>query len=74
MNFGLAGMLFYMWYMNSKKEVTLQQVIEAQVRDKTLMREERTELVTTIREQSVLLGRVGDVLERVEKTLTRKAA
>lgn len=74
MNFGLSGMLFYMWYMNSRKENSLQRVIEEQVRDKEVMREDRAELLKTIRDQSTTLGRVGDMLERVEQTLTRLKA
>lgn len=31
-NAGLAGMLFYMWYMQSRKETALQDVIKGSVR------------------------------------------
>lgn len=74
MNFGLAGMLFYMWYMQNRKETSLQDVIKDQIEEKRLMREDRNELVRTIREQSAMLGRVGDALQRVEHALTARSA
>ena len=65
-NAGLAGMLFYMWYMQSRKETALQDVIKEQVEDKKLMREERAELVRIIREQTEQNTRIADALQRVE--------
>lgn len=65
-NAGLAGMLFYMWYMQSKKETALQDVIKEEVEDKKLMREDRATLIGIIREQAQQNIRIADALQRVE--------
>jgi hypothetical protein len=65
-NAGLAGMLFYMWYMQSRKETALQDVIKEQVEDKKQMREDRAILVGIIREQAQQNIRIADALQRVE--------
>ncbi len=51
-NASLAGMLFYMWYMQSRKETALQDIIKDLVGDKRLMREERGELVRMVRDHT----------------------
>jgi len=68
-NLGLAGMLFYMWWMNSRKETALQGVIKEQVEDKRRLREERTELVSLLKDHAALNSRIADLLSRVERTL-----
>ena len=65
-NTGLAGMLFYMWLMNLKKETALQDVIKELVEDKKIMREERAELLRIIREQTAQNTLIADTLKRVE--------
>ena len=59
MNFGLAGMLFYMWLMQSRKETALQEVIKEQVEDKKLMREERGELIRLVRDTATTVPPAG---------------
>jgi hypothetical protein len=66
MNFGLAGMLFYMWLMQSRKETALQDVIKEQIEDKQAMREDRQILIGIIRQQTAQNTRIADTLKRVE--------
>lgn len=68
-NFGLSGMIFYMWYVNSKKETALQNVISQQVDVVNMLREERAEFVKIIRQASSTISRNSDQMERVEKFL-----
>jgi len=66
-NTGLAGMLFYMWYMQNRKETALQEIIKEQVEDKKLMREERVEFIRIIREQATMLGRFDEALTNQDR-------
>lgn len=69
MNFGLAGMLFYMWLIDNKKQTALQDVIREQVEDKKRMREDRTELIRIIESYASLNARLLEQLERIEPLL-----
>lgn len=67
-NFGLAGMLFYMWWVNNRKETGLQQVIEQQVQVINLLRDERTEFVRLLKEASAVIAVNNDHLAKCYPT------
>lgn len=66
-NFGLSGMLFYMWYINSKKEGSLQQVISQQLDVIKMLREERAEFVKLLREATAAISRNSEIIEQYRR-------
>jgi len=68
---GLPGVIFVIWYFDSRKIQNLQRVIEEQVADKELMREDRQQLIQMVREISTLISRNTEQAERVERLLLK---
>lgn len=66
---GLGGLIFVIWYFDSKRVMELMGVIKEQVQDKKQMGETQQQLMDIIEKQSALLTRNIIVLERLEKKL-----
>ena len=68
---GLGGVVFYIWWNDYKRIEGLLAVIKEQIEDKQLMRDERQELMTVIRNQSAMQERTAVLFARVESRLRK---
>jgi len=67
--FGLAGIVFVIWFYDQKKIDGLQDVLKEQIEEKKLLRDDRSHLLGLISEQAKLIERTANILDRVERRL-----
>lgn len=63
--------MFIVWFFDNKKMTGLQTVIEEQIEDKKIMREERVQLIRMVEENSKLMQRCASAIEKIEKKLSQ---
>ncbi len=75
--FGLVGMMFYMWYMQNQKDSSQKNVIEQQVKiieqlredkqkDADVARQERAEFIAIVKDNTAALQRNSDQLQQIK--------
>jgi len=79
-NISLGLMIFTMWYYENKKREadgkkidTLQQLVQQQIEEKQMLRQERTQFVELLESHASLIGRSMGLLDRMEQRLGKMA-
>lgn len=66
-NLGLGGIVFVIWYFDNRKMDTMKAIVDQQVEEKKLMRDDRSQLVELVGKHAALIERTVVLLDRVEQ-------
>lgn len=64
---GMGGVVFIIWYFDQKKVDSLKDIVQEQVEEKRLMRDDRNQLLSLIERQATLISRAVTLLDRMEQ-------